>query len=80
MTATGQALLDEILLERRIELGYEGHRVFDITRHRLDVVRTDCTSDVCFYGYPGPYFILPIPWAEIKANPNIQQNPGYGGA
>ena len=79
-TASGQALLDEILLERRIELGYEGHRIFDITRHRLDVVRTDCTSTVRFYGYPGPYLILPIPWAEIHVNPNIRQNPGYGGS
>jgi hypothetical protein len=80
VTATGQALLDEILLERRIELGYEGHRIFDITRHRLDVVRNDCTGEVCFYPYPGPFVILPIPMAELDANPNIQQNPGYGGS
>lgn len=79
VTATQQALLDEIALERRIELGYEGHRIFDITRHRLDIVRVDCTGDVCFYAYPGPFVILPIPQDEIDANPNITQNPGYGG-
>ena len=79
VTATGQDLLDEILRERRIELGYEGHRIFDITRHRLDVVRVDCTSDVCFYPYPGPFFILPIPQDEMDVNPNITQNPGYSG-
>ncbi len=77
VTLTGQDLLDEILIERRIELGYEGHRIFDITRHRLDVVRIDCTGDVCFYPYPGPFVILPIPFQELAANPNITQNPGY---
>jgi len=79
LTATGQALLDEILRERRIELSYEGHRIFDITRHRLDVLRVDCTGDVCFYPYPGPFVILPIPQDEMAANPNITQNPGYSG-
>lgn len=79
VTANGQDLLDEILLERRIELGYEGHRIFDITRHRLDIVREDCTGRTCFYAYPGPFVILPIPQVEMDVNPNITQNPGYWG-
>lgn len=77
ITLTGSALLEEILLERRRELCYEGHRVFDITRHKQDVVRVDVTGDVAFYAYPGDYFIFPIPQPEINVNTNITQNPGY---
>lgn len=74
---TGDALLAEILLERRRELCYEGHRLFDITRHKKDLVRVDCTSVVCSVAYPDYRFILPIPIDEIDVNPNITQNPGY---
>lgn len=77
ITLTGSALLDEILLERRRELCYEGHRLFDITRHKQDLVRVDVTGDVSFYAYPGDYFIFPIPYPEMDLNPNITQNPGY---
>lgn len=77
VTLTGQALLDEILIERRIELGYEGHRIHDIMRHKQDVVRIDVTGDVAFQGYPCNFCILPIPFEETDANPNITQNTGY---
>jgi hypothetical protein len=80
VTATGQALINEILVERRKELGYEGHGVLDITRNRRDVVRDDCTGDVCTYTYPGNFFVLPIPQEEMDANPNMTQNTGYAGA
>jgi len=77
VTLTGQALLDEILIERRIELSYEGHRIHDIMRHKQDVVRVDVTGDVAFQAYPCNYCILPIPFEETDANPNITQNAGY---
>lgn len=77
VTATGQALIDEILLERRIELGYEGHRIHDLMRLKQDVVREDCTGDVCTMPYPCDFCILPIPFEELDANPNITQNEGY---
>ncbi len=77
ITLTGSALLDEILIERRRELCYEGHRIFDITRHELDVDRVDFTGDVDFVAYPSDFVILPIPTDEINVNPNIAQNPGY---
>lgn len=77
VTSTGQALLDEISIERRIELGFEGHRIHDIMRHKQDVVRVDVTGDVAFQPYPCNFCILPIPFQEMDANPNITQNPGY---
>ncbi len=77
ITATGQALLDEILKERRIELCFEGHSIFDVTRNKKDVVRDDCTSIICTITYPNNRFILPIPEDEMNVNPNIEQNPDY---
>jgi len=83
-TSTGAALLDDILLERRKELAFEGHRYWDLARYNKDVVRVNLAGN-----YPGnvPLLlsttnfrrILPIPQAELDANPNIrtQQNAGY---
>jgi len=78
VTATGDALVTEILNERRIELSFEGHRIHDIVRNKLNVVRQDCTSPVCDVTYPSARFILPIPVEETDVNPNIAQNPEYG--
>ena len=77
VTATGQALLDAIAIERRIELGYEGHRIHDLMRYKMDITRVDVTGDVAFMGYPCNFCILPIPQAETDTNPNIAQNAGY---
>lgn len=79
VTATGEALMDEIELEKRIELAYEGHRLWDLMRWKRGVIRTDCTApvNVCSITYPNNRFILPIPLPELDANPNIDQNTGY---
>lgn len=77
VTATGAALIDEVLLERRKELAYEGQRLWDLMRYKQDIVRTNCTSPVCTISYPNERVILPIPEAELDANPNIEPNPGY---
>ncbi|MDQ3278212.1 MAG: RagB/SusD family nutrient uptake outer membrane protein [Bacteroidota bacterium] len=82
-TATGAALLNAILEERRKELAFEGHRYWDLARYNRDVVRVNIGGN-----YPGVPLvisannfrrILPIPQSELDANPNIrsQQNPGY---
>ncbi|WP_305981666.1 RagB/SusD family nutrient uptake outer membrane protein [Roseivirga thermotolerans] len=77
VTAVGPALLDEVLLERRKELAFEGQRLWDLMRYKQDVVRNQCTSSICTINYPNNRFILPIPEAELDANPNMQPNPGY---
>lgn len=83
-SSSGTALLNDILLERRKELAFEGHRYWDLARYNLDVVRVSLAGN-----YPGnvPLVIaadnfrriLPIPQTELDANPNIrsQENPGY---
>ena len=77
VSATGQALIDEVMLERRKELCFEGQRLWDLMRHKQSVIRTQCTSSICTINYPAEKVILPIPEAELDANPNMQPNPGY---
>ena len=74
---SGDALDEAVRIERRIELAYEGFRMSDLRRWGLDVVRTDCTSDECELPRSNTKFVFPIPRAEIFANDNMEQNPGY---
>ncbi|RAV28878.1 RagB/SusD family nutrient uptake outer membrane protein [Sinomicrobium soli] len=77
VTGSGQGLVDRILEERRKELAFEGHRLFDLNRNKKDV-RIIQSENVLEVAYPNDKFILPIPLNEINANPNIKpQNPGY---
>ena len=77
VTATGEALIEEILLERRLELCFEGQRLWDLMRYKKDIVRNQCTASICYIPYGDDTNILPIPQDETDVNPNIEQNPGY---
>ncbi|TLX76571.1 RagB/SusD family nutrient uptake outer membrane protein [Labilibacter sediminis] len=82
-TATGQDLINEVLLERRKELFGEGFRWNDIKRRSLPFVREgDHWAKWNFTASDEDYFRLtfPIPQSEIDANPQINeedQNVGY---
>ena len=82
--------LDRVLKERRKELVGEGHRFFDAMRNNLTITRYTSESDMGRHyilsepksrQFDRTYFraILPIPVAEVNANPVLkeQQNPGY---
>jgi hypothetical protein len=60
--------LDDILLERHLELAFEGHLIHDIKRTQSNV--GDLTFDA-------PELIFPIPLRELNINPDLQQNDGY---
>ncbi len=60
--------LEDILLERRRELAFEGFRLHDIKRLQLSV------DDLA---YNSNQLVLPIPQREIDANPELEQNPGF---
>ncbi len=77
ITSSGQQLLNDIEREKRIELMFEGHRLWELMRKKKGVFRNDCTSVICEIPYPNDRFILPIPQAELDANKNMVQNPGY---
>jgi hypothetical protein len=86
---SGQTLLDAILLERRLELAFEGQRYYDLKRLGLPIIRSATEGDRADgSGTPAPAttqniqandfkFTLPIPTAERQANPNFAQSPNY---
>lgn len=68
---SGSDLAGEILVQRRLEFAFEGHRWFDL-------VRTGNATSVL--GISENHTLFPIPKAEITNNNSINendQNPGY---
>ena len=82
-TNTGQDLIDEILLQRRIELFGEGHRWLDMLRNdeALDLAGSDADQSYYLDGYEqakpsvNNTWLYRIPQDELNANPNMVQNP-----
>lgn len=71
-------ILENVLLERRKELCFEGHLLFDLLRNQRGITRNDgCISNICSLNYPSPKFILPIPTYNINLNSNLKQNESY---
>jgi len=76
--STGATLLEDILTERRKELAFEGHRFHDLNRLKRTINRSnDYPAAARTIPYPFDRRLLPIPRAEIDANPSMVQNPGY---
>jgi hypothetical protein len=79
----GQDLVDEILLQRRIELFGEGHRWFDMLRNdeAVDLAGSDADPSYYLKGYKqdkpslNNNWLFQIPQAELNANPNMVENP-----
>jgi SusD family. len=69
---TGQDLINEIFLQRRLELAFEGHRFFDMKRLGMDIVKP--SGNVNFEEYR---ILAKIPESEIQRNKNLVQNFGY---
>lgn len=84
---SGVELMREIRNERVRELFGEGFRMNDLKRWHIGFSRSagqdpslvmpgssyaECTREA-----DDPYFLWPIPTAEIEANPKIKQNPAY---
>jgi len=71
ITTTDQAQLRDIIRhERRVELGFEMHRFFD-------VVRWGIASQVIPGFVVGKNEVFPIPQTELDLNPNLIQNNNY---
>jgi hypothetical protein len=70
LTPAASVTLDDILLERRLELSFEGFRIHDQRRLHENVLALT---------YNDPKLVFPIPFRETEANPGLksQQNPGY---
>jgi predicted small secreted protein len=74
VTLAGNALLEEILLERFKEFVFEGHRFFDLKRYGKAIVKTTPAVNLQFDDFK---ILPPIPQREVDGNPNIKQNKGY---
>jgi hypothetical protein len=79
-TKTGDALIEEILTHRRIELWGEGHRFLDLKRTNAPLNRngTNAIASVALLYDVAPGDVrweFLIPRREINANPAIVQNP-----
>lgn len=69
-TTSQQEMLDAIRHERRVELGFEMHRFFDLVRWGI--------ADKHIEGFKvGKHEVFPLPQTEIDLNPSLVQNPGY---
>ena len=84
---TGAALLDAILLERRLEFAFEMDRFYTMKRLGLSVNRsatdghyadgTGTVAEALTLAAGDFRWQFPIPQNAIDLNPNMQQNPGY---
>jgi len=72
-TATGAALLEEILLERRKELyGEVGVEFMDAKRLKRSIVRDNVHRVVLTVPVDSPLFFLKVPQTEIDRNPFME--------
>ena len=79
-TNTGQSLIDEIMIQRRIELWGEGFRWYDLKRLNLPLDRTGSNQTVSVAGFMevsvgDNMWTWPIPQDEMDANDLMVQNP-----
>ncbi len=71
ITTTSQEEIRNIIRrERRVELGFEMHRFFDL-------VRWGIAADVLPGFQKGKHEVFPLPQTELDLNPSLVQNPGY---
>lgn len=69
---------DELLLERRVELAFENHRLFDLVRFGRAESVLSAFSAVNGLGYSSSDLLLPIPQREINLSKGLMsQNAGY---
>jgi starch-binding outer membrane protein, SusD/RagB family len=74
---TGDALKEEILLQKRIELWGEGRVQFDLKRLKRGVDRSDLTNNHradarLVFPWNDKTFVFAMPSSEINANPNLE--------
>jgi len=71
---TATDLLSAVRSERRIELAFEGFRLYDLLRYKQGVPAHGIVPAI---PYGDNRLVFPIPNTDILRNPNLVQNPGY---
>ena len=67
----------EVLHERRVELGFEGQRWFDLVTLGIADAKINGIKELGRKFVPGKQELFPIPKSEIDLNNNLEQNTGY---
>jgi starch-binding outer membrane protein, SusD/RagB family len=60
--------IEDILLQRRLELAFEGHLIHDLKRTKQNAGAME---------FDNPFLIFPIPQRETIINPGLRQNDAY---
>ena len=72
--------IDVVMDERRLELAFEGHRMFDVYRNKQNMNREypglQAWKEILFDFDKEPHILYPIPNAEWTVS-GIKQNDGY---
>ncbi|SFD90028.1 Starch-binding associating with outer membrane [Chitinophaga sp. CF118] len=74
-TLTQDQFRDSVLLERRLELAFEGHRWYDLVRTKRLISAMKAQNPGI--SVKGNNYLYPIPQTERDVNPNLSQNPLY---
>lgn len=69
------AFRDAVLLERRLELAFEGHRWYDLVRTKRLISAMKAQNGSI--AVTERHYLYPIPQTERDVNPNLTQNPDY---
>ncbi len=77
---TGPQVLEDILIERRKELAFEGSRFWDLVRLQRSwtkIINPAAAVSTVSVAPGNIALVFPVPLTELQANPNMVQNPGY---
>lgn len=74
VSLSGTELLNEILLQRRLELAQEGHRFFDLKRRGETITKPAGRIQVPYSDFR---VVARISETQMDANKNLENNPGY---
>jgi starch-binding outer membrane protein, SusD/RagB family len=74
VSADKDEIIEEIMVERRRELHFEGHRFYDLKRRAMDITKQAGATTVPYTDFR---ILSPLTSGEVDSNPNLDQNPGY---
>jgi starch-binding outer membrane protein, SusD/RagB family len=81
---TQDDLRQKLRTERRRELAFEGKRYYDLIRWNIFIptmkahMAKEYSKPITDYDYVNENrLLLPLPYIDLVANPNLTQNPGY---
>jgi len=76
--AITEITVDDLLMERRVELAFENHRLFDLIRLGKAQEVLSAYSELYGFGFTSSDLLLPLPQNEVNISDGLMtQNPNY---